>query len=74
MKLSAQSKEDLNQQIDQKLKQGFLLQGDIQTDEQGRFVQTMVQPSNIDSEFTLSSAIKLAIFVPIYIGIFYLVM
>jgi len=48
-----------------------LIKGATSQNAQGKFTQLMVQSQNIDQEFTLSGAIKLAIFIPIYVGIFY---
>lgn len=72
--LTADSKEALNQQIDVKLKEGYLLKNGMQTNDDGLISQTMVLPSNIDSEFTLSAAIKIAIFLPLYLLLLYFIL
>ncbi len=69
--LNAESKDELNRIIDEKLKQGYLIKGPISKNTEGRYQQVMVLPNNIDAEFTLGTAIKIAIFLPIYVAIFY---
>jgi hypothetical protein len=70
--LNAGSETDLQRQIDEKLKQGYLIRGDMEI-EGDQFRQVMVQPNNIDPELTLAGGIKLLVFGVIYFFLLYLV-
>jgi len=73
--LTANNKDDLNKQIDQKLKEGYLLhEGGMREGDDGTYIQHMTLPNNIDSEFTMRGAIKLAIFLPLYIALLYFIL
>jgi hypothetical protein len=69
--LKSDNETELNRQIDDKLKQGYLLKGGIQKIDDNSYTQEMVVANNLDGELTLKGAIKLAIFVPLYILIVY---
>lgn len=62
--LKADSKDELNKQIDEKLKQDYLLAGGMYTDENGVLSQNMSRPNNIDSEITP----KGMLFILVYLG------
>jgi len=59
--LTADSKEELNKLIDDKLKQSYLLSGGMYPGEQEALSQIMVLSNNIDEEFTLAGGVKLVI-------------
>ena len=73
IELTAASKQELNQLIDNKLKEGYLLRGGMQQGDEGRLVQMMILPNNIDGEVTLASGIKLFVFLAVLITINYFV-
>lgn len=62
--LTADDKDNLNKQIDEKLKQDYLLVGGMYKDENGVLSQNMSRPNNIDSEITP----KGMLFILIYLG------
>ena len=62
--LTAGDKDELNKQIDEKLKQDYLLVGGMYKDENGVLSQNMSRPNNIDSEITP----KGMLFILIYLG------
>lgn len=70
--LTADSNDELNKQIDGKLKQGYLLSGGMQEGAQGERSQVMILPNNIDNELTLAGAVKLVIGITIYGCILYI--
>jgi len=69
--LSSSSKDELNLQIDDKLRQRYQLKGGMQKEEDGSFSQEMIFPNNIDNELTLQGGIKLVVGVLIYITVLY---
>ena len=69
--LIADNKNELNRLIDEKLKAGYLIKGGMELNDEQRYVQVMVLANNIDAEFTPRAAIKLAIFLPLYIALLY---
>jgi len=69
--LSAESKEALNDLIDIKLKEGYLLVGGMQPGEQGGLIQAMSQPRNIDDEITLAGVARFVIMLVVMISVMY---
>ena len=73
IEIIANSKQELNSLIDEKLKKGYLLQGGMQTKDKRAFVQIMILPNNIDGEVTLASAIKFFIFLIVMVALNYMI-
>jgi len=57
--ITADTKEELNRLIDEKIKEGYLIAGAMSEAEQNKLSQEMTLASNIDGEVTLASGIKL---------------
>ena len=71
--LAADSKEELNKLIDEKLKTGYLLKGGMNEGEENKLNQVMILPNNIDGELTKKGAVKMVIGIGIYAAIIYFV-
>ena len=71
--LTGADKASLNEKIDIKLKEDYLLFGGMYVDDDDTLSQVMTTPHNIDNEFTLAGGIKLGIFVVVYaVALFYI--
>ena len=65
--LSAENQEQLDLLIDEKLKQGYQLQGGSSPIEDGRVQQIMVLPRNIDSEVTFRGLLPTIILIIVFV-------
>ena len=71
--LIADNKDELNRQIDLKLKEGYLLKGGMYIDKQDKLNQIMILPNNIDPEITPAGIFKIIIGLAIYAGLLYFI-
>ena len=72
--LAADSKQELNKLIDDKLKTGYLLKGGMYEGGENKLNQVMILPNNIDGEVTKQGAVKMVIGIAIYVAIIYFVL
>jgi len=71
IELKEETKDKLNQLIDIKLKEGYLLVGGMEKSEEGGLIQVMAVPANIDSEMTLAGALRGVIMLIIWLTVAY---
>ena len=65
--LSAENQEKLDLLIDEKLKQGYQLQGGSSPGDAGGVQQIMVLPRNIDNEVTFKSLLPTLVLIVVFV-------
>ena len=66
--LSAENQEKLDLLIDEKLEQGYQLQGGSSPGDEGGVQQIMVLPRNIDNEVTFRSLLPTIVLIVVFIS------